>query len=203
MKDYKLVETKRVSFLKKKVSKPLLIMITLAVFGIGIPIPITTHKEESLSQLEAPIVHVDTSAALISWIRSHNPRISDKTARAILSSSTYWASIRGLDPLLVLSLIKIESRFNVFAVSNSNAIGLMQYIPRWHKEKITQETNPFDINSNISIGTLILKEYIDKHGTVEKALLKYNGALNKPNNYASNVLKTRKELKEYLNRQVI
>jgi soluble lytic murein transglycosylase-like protein len=201
MKDYKLVETKRVSYFKKKVSKPLLIMITLAVFGIGIPI--TAHKEEPLPHPVAPIVHVDTSAALISWIRSHNPKISDKTARAILSSSTYWASIRGLDPLLVLSLIKIESRFNVFAVSNSNALGLMQYIPRWHKEKITQETNPFDINSNISIGTLILKEYLDKHGTVEKALLKYNGALNNPNNYASNVLKTRKELKEYLNRQVI
>jgi soluble lytic murein transglycosylase-like protein len=86
----------------------------------------------------------------------------------------------GLDPLLVLAVISVESRFNPIAESMMGAKGLMQIIPKYHQAKLEQyggEEAVLDPESNILIGTRILKEYVHRTGTLEAGLQFYNGAL--------------------------
>ena len=87
----------------------------------------------------------------------------------------------GLDPLLVLAVISVESRFNPIAESVMGAKGLMQIIPKYHHAKLELygggEEAVLDPESNIRVGTRILKEYVRRMGTLEAGLQYYNGAL--------------------------
>jgi hypothetical protein len=86
----------------------------------------------------------------------------------------------GLDPLLVLAVIAVESRFNPIAESVAGAKGLMQIIPRYHRAKLEAhggEDAVLDPQSNILVGTRILQEYVYRTGTLEAGLQFYNGAL--------------------------
>src|SRR5258708_3480254 len=85
----------------------------------------------------------------------------------------------GLDPLLVLAVISVESRFNPIAESGMGAKGLMQIIPKYHMSKLERhggEDAVLDPESNILVGVLILQEYVDRTGTLEAGLQFYNGA---------------------------
>ena len=86
----------------------------------------------------------------------------------------------GLDPLLVLAVIAVESRFNPIAESVAGAKGLMQIIPRYHHAKLERyggEQAVLDPESNILVGTRILQEYVHRTGTLEAGLQFYNGAM--------------------------
>ena len=68
-----------------------------------------------------------------------------------------------LDPVIVISLLKEESHFNPFAVSSSNAMGLMQVLPvtakdiaRWKKLGTYKSSELFNPKVNIKIGTAYL-----------------------------------------------
>lgn len=95
-----------------------------------------------------------------------------------------------VDPVLVLSVMSVESRFDASAVSGANAIGLLQIIHFWHKEKTTQ-ANLFLPKNNIDVGVRILAEYMKRSKTETEALLRYNGTLGKTNKYAVKVLSTK------------
>jgi len=73
------------------------------------------------------------------------------------------AGINKLDPFLVISLLKEESHFNPFAVSSSNARGLMQVLPgtardivRWKGLDRGCSRELFNPESNIKVGTAYL-----------------------------------------------
>jgi soluble lytic murein transglycosylase-like protein len=86
----------------------------------------------------------------------------------------------GLDPLLVLAVISVESRFNPIAESAMGARGLMQIIPRFHLDKFVElggEAAVLDPESNILAGARILQEYVYRAGTLEAGLQLYNGAM--------------------------
>jgi soluble lytic murein transglycosylase-like protein len=104
----------------------------------------------------------------------------------------------GLDPLLVLAVIAIESRFNPIAESGMGARGLMQIIPRFHQAKLVAyggEAVLFDPEANILMGVQILKEYVHRTGTLEAGLQFYNGAFSDGSaRYAAKVMAERDRL---------
>ncbi|HEX2197041.1 MAG TPA: transglycosylase SLT domain-containing protein [Burkholderiales bacterium] len=86
----------------------------------------------------------------------------------------------GLDPLLVLAVISVESRFNPIAESGMGAKGLMQIIPKYHRGQLARlgggEEAVLDPENNIVAGTRILKEYVQRMGTLQGGLQFYSGA---------------------------
>jgi len=104
----------------------------------------------------------------------------------------------GLDPLLVLAVISIESRFNPIAESVMGAKGLMQIIPRYHLARLKEhggEEAVFDPESNILVGAKILQEYVYRTGALETGLQSYNGASrDESGQYALRVLAERERL---------
>jgi soluble lytic murein transglycosylase-like protein len=108
----------------------------------------------------------------------------------------------GLDPLLVLAVIAVESRFNPIAESGMGAKGLMQIIPRFHLDKLRAaggEDAVFDPEANIQVGSRILQEYVYRYGTLEAGLQQYNGAARDGNAYyARRVLAERERLEDVM-----
>jgi len=106
----------------------------------------------------------------------------------------------GLDPLLVLAVISIESRFNPIAESAMGAKGLMQIIPKYHRAKLDAhggEESVLDPESNIMVGARILQEYVHRTGTLEAGLQFYNGAFwDGSAQYAQKVLAERERLEQ-------
>ncbi len=98
----------------------------------------------------------------------------------------------GVDPLLILAVISVESRFNPIAESEFGARGLMQVVPRFHLDKLAHhggEDAVLDPRTNIRVGAKILKEYIQRSGSVESGLQMYAGAADDPNTaYAQRVM---------------
>jgi soluble lytic murein transglycosylase len=88
-----------------------------------------------------------------------------------------------LDPYLVFSLIKVESKFNSFATSHKGAMGLMQitpqtgeYIAELLNEKNYKNENLYNPDTNIRYGCFYLsKLYNDFEGNLDWVLAAYNG----------------------------
>lgn len=87
----------------------------------------------------------------------------------------------GVDPLLVVAMMAVESSFNPIAESVAGAKGLMQVIPKYHLEKFADyggENTVFDPRVNILVGARILREYLlTASGDLFRALQTYAGAL--------------------------
>jgi len=86
----------------------------------------------------------------------------------------------GLDPLLLVAVMAIESSFNPLAESSVGAQGLMQVIPRFHMDKIGPNATPgalFDPETNVRVGALVIKEGLRRYGSLSRALQYYGGAL--------------------------
>lgn len=87
----------------------------------------------------------------------------------------------GIDPLLVVAIMAVESSFNPIAESVAGAKGLMQIIPKYHPEKFAEyggEHAAFDPRVNILVGVRIVREYLMMaSGDLFTALQTYAGAL--------------------------
>lgn len=121
------------------------------------------------------------------------------TERMVATAHRAAAEV-GLDPLLVLAVIAVESRFNPIAESGMGAKGLMQIIPRFHLDKLRAaggEDAVFDPESNILVGARILQEYVYRTGTLVAGLQQYNGASRDSNAYyAQRVMAERERLEQ-------
>lgn len=109
------------------------------------------------------------------------------TSVAIAAGKEY-----GLDPSLIIAIVKVESEFNQKAENKKGgyAGGLMQIQVRWHPEKITRK-EVFVPKRNIIAGSEILGNCMKKHkGNTRKSLMCYNGYSN--TKYPDKVLSARK-----------
>ena len=78
-----------------------------------------------------------------------------------------------VDPLLVKAVVKAESDFNQYAVSQKGALGLMQLMPDTISDMGV--ANPLDPEDNIMGGTRFLKKNLDRfNDDIELSLAAYN-----------------------------
>ncbi len=102
---------------------------------------------------------------------------SGKDLNAMVDKS---AKAHNVDPLLVHSIIKVESNYNVHAVSHKGAEGLMQLTPS--TARMLGVSNSFDPQQNIEAGVKYLKYLKDIYKDDRLALAAYNagpGAVDK------------------------
>jgi soluble lytic murein transglycosylase-like protein len=138
-----------------------------------------------------------TQRVLVDYLTRRFSIAAGPTA-AVVDTAYRAAGESGLDPLLVLAVISIESRFNPIAESVMGAKGLMQIIPKYHRARLLQhggEDAVLDPESNILVGTKILQEYVYRTGTLEAGLQTYNGASrDESGQYSQRVLAERERL---------
>jgi soluble lytic murein transglycosylase-like protein len=132
-------------------------------------------------------------------------RVAQDAAAGFVAAAYRAGGEWKVDPLLILAVVAVESRFNPIAESNLGAKGLMQVIPKFHADKLTEhggEGALLDPAVNIQVGARILREYLRRFGETETALQMYAGAFDEPNSgYAFKVLAERARLEQLL-RQV-
>lgn len=129
-------------------------------------------------------------------------RVSQDVAFDLVSVAHTAGRQLGLDPLLIIAVIAIESRFNPIAESVAGAKGLMQIIPKYHTDKLEEfggEHAVFDPEANIQVGAQILKEYLRHTGNLGSALQMYAGALgDSEDQYTRKVLNEKQRLQRAL-----
>lgn len=126
-------------------------------------------------------------------------RVSADALLPVFEAAQVVGQERRIDPLLIVAIIAIESRFNPFAESPMGAQGLMQVIPRFHMDKILDNAGerPFlDPATNIRIGTTVLAEAIRLRGSLTGGLQFYAGSSDPAGGYANRVLAEKARLEQ-------
>jgi soluble lytic murein transglycosylase-like protein len=125
-------------------------------------------------------------------------RIAESAATSFVSAAYRAGMQHSVDPVLILSVMAIESRYNPVAESVVGAKGLMQIIPKYHLDKLLNhggEEALLDPEVNIQVGAQILREYYRRLGDQEAALQRYAGAFDEPTSrYAAKVFEERMRL---------
>lgn len=113
-----------------------------------------------------------------------------KTYSEIIS---VYAEEYDVEENLIYAVIKAESNFESQAVSNRDAIGLMQIVEETaidvaKKNNIDIDTENIeeeilDIDNNINIGTKYLSTLLTQYGNIEVALAAYNAGIGTVNNW--------------------
>jgi soluble lytic murein transglycosylase-like protein len=82
-----------------------------------------------------------------------------------------------LTPELVLAVIDVESRFDLYAVSPSGAVGLMQVMPFWPRNLGVENRLFGNVEFNVRLGCEILAFYMhNERNDYRRALARYNGS---------------------------
>lgn len=127
-------------------------------------------------------------------------RVAEEAIAGFVASAYRAGSELKLDPLLILAVMAVESRYNPVAESVLGAKGLMQVIARFHLDKLIEhggEPALLDPEVNIQVGARILHEYLRRFGDLETALQMYAGAFDEPTSqYSSKVLAERARLQQ-------
>ena len=129
--------------------------------------------------------------------------VAEGAAADVVRTAFREGGRHGLDPMLILAVIAVESRFNPFAASEQGALGLMQVVPRFHKDKLPDDGAPAMLRpeANIVLGTRILKDSIRRGGSDEAGLQLYNGAYDDETRaYANRVMTERRRIEQSLAR---
>lgn len=116
-------------------------------------------------------------------------RIAESAASSFVSIAYRAGKEHSVDPVLILAVMAIESRYNPVAESVMGAKGLMQVIPKFHLEKLLDhggEEALLKPEVNIQVGAQILREYYRRLGDQELALQMYAGAFDEPTSQYAN-----------------
>ncbi len=111
------------------------------------------------------------------WLAKRH-RVAGAASKMLVDAAYTTAKETDIDPLLILSVMSVESRMNPFAESPMGAQGLMQVMTDVHKNKFDDHGGTKavqDPNANLRVGAKLLKDAIRTTGSVEAALKHYVG----------------------------
>jgi soluble lytic murein transglycosylase-like protein len=168
--------------------------------GPAIPAPLAgagAAAEPAPQPAANPQVAIQEQRALAEFI-AKRWRIAEEAATRFVAIAYRAGSTYSVDPVLILAVMAVESRYNPVAESGMGAKGLMQVIPRFHLEKLSDhggEEKLLDPEVNIYVGAQILHEYYRRLRDEELALQMYGGAFDEPTaQYAGKVFAERARL---------
>ncbi len=180
----------------------MLVLTLIAIFKSNEDRRLMNHSNQVSTGAEAP--PADTSpekglnlamAAALDAV-AQRYRVAPEALQPIFLAAQRAA--KDVDPLLIIAIIGIESGFNPMAQSVMGAQGLMQVIPRFHRDKLPPEAAAgglLDPVSNVRVGTQVLQEAIRRQGGVVEGLQYYAGASDDPDRgYASRVIAEKQRL---------
>lgn len=152
--------------------------------------PVSVRNEEKL---------LPTMQQALNYV-ARRYRVSHEVLVPIFHSAQESSRELGLDPLLIIAVIGVESGFNPFSQSVVGAQGLMQVMPRFHADKLPEDAGElpfFDPVTNVQVGSRILRESINRNGGLIAGLQQFGGAINDPaRRYSSKVLAERQRLQQ-------
>lgn len=164
------------------------------------------NDSANLAEVDSKLVDVkaDARQQKLATYLARRYRVANDVVQEMVSEAYSVGHHSGIDPLLILAVVSVESRFNPIAESSYGAKGLMQVVPRFHLDKLARlggEDAVLHPHTNIQLGTLILKDYLRKTGNTESALQMYAGATDDENlSYSQKVLVERNRLYKVLGR---
>jgi hypothetical protein len=127
--------------------------------------------------------------------------VPTRSVKSLVDTAWEVGGAMKLDPLLLLAVMAIESSFNPRAESHMGAQGLMQVMTRVHHKKF----EPFGgrkaawaPDANINVGAQILKDCIERRGSIPGGLTCYVGSPGTSSQYGRKVLAERKRLEAAL-----
>jgi len=111
---------------------------------------------------------------------SRKYRVSKQVVDRIVESAVVVGADLKVNPVLVLAVMSVESRFNPYAESGAGAQGLMQVMTRVHTDKFEllgqDRLGAFHPEINIRVGAQILADCIRRRGSEVAGLKCYVGA---------------------------
>lgn len=168
----------------------------------GPEVPLQDVAERPANGESAPSAAARSS--LVDYL-SKRYRVAAVAIEPLIDAAHVAGSRVGVDPLLIVAVMGIESGFNPFAESPIGAKGLMQVVPRFHQDKLgrngADERAFLDPLTNILVGARVLKESIRRAGGLEAGLQQYAGAAGDADNkYATKVIAERQRLERAMHK---
>ena len=119
--------------------------------------------------------------AIADHIAGHQTGLLRSEVDALAQTIVAEARRHEMDPMLVLAVMRVESRYDNFAVSPVGAMGLMQVMPETGEEIAARlgiswrgPQTLFDPIANVRVGISYLKLLADRYDHMPTALAAYN-----------------------------
>jgi len=136
---------------------------------------------------------------------SRRYRVAPQAVSALVKAAASAGHEVGIDPLLLLAVMGVESAFNPYAQSNVGAQGLMQVMPKVHQDKLNSfggRNAALNPRANVEVGARVLKDCIISGGSLADGLRMYVGSSTKSDGgYGAKVLAERARLRAALGQQ--
>lgn len=159
-----------------KITKVLLLSSALLFSGVHTLAKPVPHTERPLDSVAARPV---SEQKILTEHLAEKYNKPESLLEQIVRRAYEEASVVGLPPLLLLAVIEKESSFVPDVRNPAGAVGLMQIIPRYHRDKLPAVNavktlkNP---DANIRVGAKILAEYVEGFGgNIDRGLKRYSG----------------------------
>lgn len=168
-------------FISRPAGILLMVLYSLQLMATVLLIWSYLDQKEIINKQAQKIREMEEKLKILEIIEDYQIGFNDEEV-AILTEVIYDESVKfGIDPLLILAVIKTESSFRRYQKSHKGAEGLMQIRPSTGKSvaekwgiQWPQKRGLWNPDLNVKLGTAYLFELILKFKDVRKAIIAYN-----------------------------